>query len=81
MPNENTTTTIELEMGNEKVQNFRNMMRPFLTIFFSCLFAGVIGIGLFTSKLDAKEALLAIDGILGAVIGYHFGKSSKIDGK
>ena len=69
------------EVDNHAVQNFRNLMRPFLTIFFSVLFAGIIMSGLYMGKIDAKEALLAVDGILGAVIGYHFGKSSKIDEK
>ena len=70
-----------VETANCAVQNFRNLMRPFLTIFFSCLFAVIIFSGLYMDKIDAKEALLAVDGILGAVIGYHFGKSSKIDEK
>lgn len=64
-----------------KVQNVRNLMRPFLTIFFSALFAGVVGTGMLWDKIEPKDALLAIDGILGAVIGYHFGKSSKVDEK
>ena len=62
-----------------KVQDIRDLMRPFLTIWFSVAFVGIISVGLYATKMDFDKALLAIDGILGTVIGYHFGKSAKKD--
>ena len=62
-----------------KVQDVRDLMRPFLTIWFSFAFVVIIGVGLYISRMDFDKALLAIDGMLGTIIGYHFGKSAKRD--
>ncbi|MGR3311102.1 MAG: hypothetical protein ACUZ77_10030 [Candidatus Brocadiales bacterium] len=66
-------------MTENTVQNFRNAVRPFLTIFFSMLFGTIIIIGILCDKLDMKEALIAVGTPLGTIMGYHFGKKSTID--
>lgn len=58
------------------VENIRFFMRPFLTIYFSLLFGAIILITIYFDHEKVKDMLLAVDGILGTVIGYHFGKSS-----
>jgi hypothetical protein len=63
----------------DKIQNLRDAMRPFLTIWFSFTFTSILTYGVISHKMDVKDAMLVIDGILGAVIGYHFGKSTKKD--
>ena len=63
----------------DKVQQARDLMRVFLTVWFSLNFSAVLGIGIYGGNVDMKEGLLAVTGILGTVMGYHFGKSSKKD--
>lgn len=73
-------------MSADKIQDIRNLTRPILTWWFAFAFtsltAFIIVYGLLTGKMDYKEALLALEGVLsvlGTIVGYHFGKSSKVD--
>lgn len=77
-----------VEPAKTSVQDFRNLTRPILTWWFAFSFIGLTALiitwGLYSGKMDFKDALLALEGvgtILGTIIGYHFGKSSKIDEK
>lgn len=63
----------------DRVQQARDLMRVFLTVWFSLNFSAVLGLGIYNGSVDMKEGLLAVTGILGTVMGYHFGKSSKKD--
>ena len=72
----------------DKIQGLRNLTRPILTWWFAFSFVAltsfVVVWGLMSTKMDYKDALLAIEGVLsvlGTIVGYHFGKSSKVDEK
>ncbi|MDP2683606.1 MAG: hypothetical protein Q8P20_00990 [bacterium] len=64
---------------SDKVQGFRDSMRPFLTMWFSFIFAAALFLGIFLNRIDIKEALSTTESILLIILGYHFGKSSKRD--
>lgn len=63
------------------VQNIRDLMRPFLTIWATSLYAFVVVYGLTTALINMQEALAAVSIPLGSITAYHFLKSSKIDEK
>lgn len=63
------------------VQNIRDLMRPFLTIWATALYAFVVVYGLTTALINIQEALVAVSVPLGSIYTYHFLKSSKIDEK
>ena len=69
-------------MTEDTIQNIRDSIRPFLTIWFSTLFAVVIIIGILgygCNCLNLKEAVMAVGTPLGTIMGYHFGKKATID--
>ncbi len=77
----------------DKIQNLRDFQRPYLTMLFSTSYVIGIMILLVAVILKTKEAdiikmvpvLLGIIGLigtpLGAMLGYHFAKSTKKDSK
>jgi len=67
-------------MDTKVVQIIRDLARPFLTVWFSLSYTVIVVLGVLVGSLDAKEALLTTAGLLGTILGYHFGKSARIDG-
>lgn len=65
---------------NSKIQAIRNLMRPYLTVWASLSYTLVAMMGMWSGKLDPKDCLIVTAGLLGTVLGYHFGKSVQIDG-
>lgn len=63
-------------LNKQYIEDAKELMNPFLTIWFSLLFAIVIVIGLQTGRVEMRDALAGISGTLGTIIGYHFGRSS-----
>ena len=61
------------------VESIRHSMRPYLVFWFSTIYAVVVLYGVYSNKLEVKDAVMAVEGVVSAIIGYHFGKSSKID--
>lgn len=61
------------------VESIRHSMRPFLVFWFSVIYAVVILYGLLNGNLEAKEAIRTVEGIILLIIGYHFGKPTKIE--
>ncbi len=66
----------------------RHLVRPFLIVFFCCLYAVIILTGLYLAycgKLDIKEifnlSMASVSNTIGIIIGYNFGKSATIDKK
>jgi len=61
------------------IQDVRDLMRPFLTVWATGLYAFVIVFGLIKGMIDIKEAIAACSVPLGSIYTYHFLKSSQID--
>ena len=61
------------------IQGIRNLMRPFLTVWSTSLYAFVVIYGLTTNAINFTEALAACSVPLGSIYTYHFLKSSKVD--
>lgn len=61
------------------VQDYRDMVRPILTVLFACSYVGIIGIACWKGGLTGKEAVTAISTPLMMILSYHFAKASKKD--
>lgn len=61
------------------MQGLRDLVRPFLTIWFSLTITALLFAGTLLGKLEWDKAVIIGEGILGHILGYHFGKSSKTD--
>lgn len=64
-------------MNKDTIENLKSLMNPFLTVWFSMLFAVVIFIGLIKYNVDVKDLIAVVGGVLSTIIGYHFGRASK----
>lgn len=63
----------------DKIQAIRDLMRPFLTVWFSVSFISFVFYGAYTGSLDYKEAARVVEILTTAVVTYHFTKSTKRD--
>ena len=61
------------------IQDVRDLMRPFLTVWATGLYAFAVCYGLAHDSLDIKEAIAATGVPLGSIYTYHFMKSTARD--
>ena len=61
------------------VQDYRDAVRPTLTLLLACAYVGIVGIACWKGGLSGKEAVAAIGTPFMMIMTYHFTKSAQKD--